>query len=131
MVEVIRFDEPRETEYSTPPAERLIAGGPRQAVASYFTDDSGQFFAGRWSSTCGKWRVRYSESEFCQLLRGRVRIVSDTGVVSEFGPGESFLMPAGFSGSWEVLVDCEKLYAIFEPSATSPPSSSGSGGTGG
>ena len=33
------------------------------------------------------------------------------------GPGgyHAFVVPAGFSGSWEVLEDCAKVYAIFEP----------------
>ena len=32
----------------------------------------------------------------------------------EFGPGEGFVVPAGFAGTWEVLEDCTKFYAIFE-----------------
>jgi uncharacterized cupin superfamily protein len=32
----------------------------------------------------------------------------------EFGPGEGFVVPAGFVGTWEVIDDCTKFYAIFE-----------------
>ena len=31
--------------------------------------------------------------------------------------GDSFVVPSGFGGSWEVLEDCRKLYAIFEAGA--------------
>ena len=29
--------------------------------------------------------------------------------------GQSFVVPAGFSGVWEVLEPARKLYAIYEP----------------
>jgi uncharacterized cupin superfamily protein len=28
--------------------------------------------------------------------------------------GDTFVIPAGFVGTWEVLEDCRKIYAIFE-----------------
>jgi uncharacterized cupin superfamily protein len=32
--------------------------------------------------------------------------------------GDSFVVPAEFEGTWEVLEPAVKLYAIFEPGAT-------------
>ena len=32
----------------------------------------------------------------------------------EFGVGEGFVVPAGFEGTWEVIEDCTKFYALFE-----------------
>jgi uncharacterized cupin superfamily protein len=49
------------------------------------------------------------------MTAGRVVITSDVGESSAFGPGDAFVVPAGFSGTWEVLEDCSKVYAIFEP----------------
>lgn len=111
---IVSFAHRVTPETSTPARDRLIAGSPEQSVANYYTDPTQQFFAGRWSSTRGKWRVKYSETEFCHLTAGRVRIVSSAGRTDTFGPGDSFVVPAGFEGTWEVLEDCEKLYAIFE-----------------
>ena len=48
------------------------------------------------------------------MTAGRVVITSDSGERSSFGPGDAFVVPAGFSGTWEVLEDCAKIYAIFE-----------------
>jgi uncharacterized cupin superfamily protein len=48
------------------------------------------------------------------MTSGRVVITSDDGTASTFGPGDAFVIPAGFSGTWEVLADCTKIYAIFE-----------------
>jgi uncharacterized cupin superfamily protein len=112
--QIVDFGSPLQGEASTPAADRLIAGDPRQSVANYFADPSQQFFAGRWSSTPGKWRIRYSESEFCCLMSGRVVLENLAGDRWEFGPGAAFVVPAGFEGSWEVIEDCTKFYAIFE-----------------
>ncbi|MCB1625081.1 MAG: DUF861 domain-containing protein [Pseudomonadales bacterium] len=113
--ELIDLASPLAAESSVPEADRVLAGAPQQAIANYYSDPSQQFFAGRWSSTKGKWRIRYTESEFCAILTGRVALVSASGVRREFGPGAAFVVPAGFAGTWEVLEDCTKLYAIFEP----------------
>ncbi|HLJ38170.1 MAG TPA: cupin domain-containing protein [Steroidobacteraceae bacterium] len=111
---IVRLDGSVEPDVSEPPGERLIAGTPELRVQNFYTDTSQQFFAGRWSATRGKWRVRYSENELCVMTRGRVVIESAEGERSSFGPGDAFVVPAGFSGTWEVLEDCSKIYAIFE-----------------
>jgi uncharacterized cupin superfamily protein len=51
------------------------------------------------------------------LLEGRVAITSEAGERVELAAGDSFVVPAGFVGTWEVIEDCRKLYAIFEDPA--------------
>jgi len=115
---IVRIDDSLEAEVSEPPAERRIAGSPELRVANYYSDGTQQFFAGRWAATRGKWRVRYTENELCVMTAGRVVIVSDAGERASFGPGDAFVVPAGFAGTWEVLEDCAKIYAIFEATHT-------------
>jgi uncharacterized cupin superfamily protein len=112
--QIVDFSAALEAAASTPESDKLLAGNPRQTVANYFTDATEQFFAGRWSSTVGKWRIRYTESEFCCITRGRVALQNVQGDRWEFGPGAAFVVPAGFEGTWEVIEDCTKFYAIFE-----------------
>ena len=106
-----------ERSTASPAAERLLAGTPEQNIDNYFTDATGQFFAGVWRSTPGRWRVRYSENEFCHLTRGRVRIEDEQGRVWMFETGNTFVIPAGFAGTWQVLEPTSKLYVIFEPAS--------------
>ncbi len=114
-MQVVRFDtDAAVTEYSRPAADRVTAGDPVQGVRNMFTDGSGQFFCGIWQSSVGSWKVRYTENELCHLLRGHVRLTDDAGRVQDFRAGDSFVVPCGFSGLWEVLEPAEKLYAIFE-----------------
>jgi uncharacterized protein len=114
---IVSFRDAVEPSHSAPEADRLLAGQPRLAVWNHYADRTEQFFAGIWSATRGCWRVEYSEHEFCHLLAGRIVITSRAGERYEFIPGDTFVIPAGFAGTWEVVEDCRKLYAIFEPKA--------------
>jgi uncharacterized cupin superfamily protein len=49
------------------------------------------------------------------MTAGRVRITDANGRQREFKVGDTFVIPAGFAGTWEVLESARKLYAIFEP----------------
>ena len=111
---IVRLDGQQAADVSEPPADRLLAGSPQLEVRNFFTDTTQQFFAGRWSATRGKWRVRYTENELCVMTAGRVVIENERGERASFGPGDAFVVPAGFSGIWEVVEDCSKIYAIFE-----------------
>jgi len=113
-MKIIDFSSPMAGDSSRPAADRLVAGDPQHSVANYFSDATGQFHTGCWSSTRGKWRIHYSESEFCCLTKGRVVLENRAGERWEFGPGQGFVVPSGFEGTWEVVEDCTKFYAIFE-----------------
>ena len=88
---------------------------PEQFVRNAYADPTSQFFGGLWRSGVGAWRVHYTEHELCVLRSGRVRLRDDDGREWTFGPGECFVIPAGFRGLWEVLEPAEKFYAIYEP----------------
>jgi uncharacterized protein len=112
--QIVDFRSSHDAEQTAPAPERLLSGTPSQSVTNYFSDQTQQFHAGCWSSTRGKWRIRYTESEFCCLSKGRVALENNEGRRWEFGVGDGFVVPAGFEGTWEVLEDCTKFYALFE-----------------
>ncbi|MBS0364401.1 MAG: DUF861 domain-containing protein [Proteobacteria bacterium] len=113
-IEIVSLDGAVAAELSTPEPDRLVSGTPQLQLRNFFSDGSQQFFAGRWSATRGKWRVRYTENELCVMTAGRVIIESTSGSRRSFGAGDAFVVPAGFAGTWEVVEDCAKVYAIFE-----------------
>ncbi len=113
-VSIVRLDGSASWEACGPEADRVLEGQPAHRAWNAFTDATNQFFCGRWSSSRGKWRVRYTESELCVMTAGRVTIESATGERMSFGAGDAFVVPSGFEGTWTVHEDCEKLYAIFE-----------------
>jgi len=93
---------------------KVIAGAPQQEVENHFSTPDGRFHAGYWSSSAGKWRVSYAETEFCHLLEGEVELVDAEGRAERFAAGESLVIPAGFEGTWESLGRVRKLYVIYE-----------------
>lgn len=95
--------------------DRLLAGRPTQAAANVYSSTDQAFHCGTWEGDVGCWRVSYSEHEFCHLLAGRVRLRGDDGSEIVLVAGDSFVVPAGFQGQWEVLEPARKLYAIYEP----------------
>ncbi len=98
-------------------SERLVAGTPMQTVANAYSDESDAFHCGVWEGEVGAWRVAYTEHEFCHLLAGQVRLRGDDGSETTLVAGDSFVIPAGFEGIWEVLEPARKLYAVYEPRA--------------
>ena len=112
---IVRLDGPITWEECGPASDRILEGHPVHRASNAFTDASSQFFCGRWSSSPGKWRVRYTENELCVLTAGRVTIESITGERQAFAAGDAFVVPAGFEGAWTVHEECVKFYAIFEP----------------
>ena len=107
-----------ETSVSRPPPDRVLGGDPQHTARNFFSDSTGQLFAGVWESTPGRWRVRYTENEFCHITSGEVRIESSSGESWRFKAGDSFVIPAGFSGIWDVSQPLRKLYVIFEAASS-------------
>jgi uncharacterized cupin superfamily protein len=114
-LKILLLDRFMTGESANPAPEKILAGIPRTRVSNQYADPSQQFFCGLWSSTAGKWRVRYTEYEFCVLMEGRLRIESLAGEKLDLRAGDAFVVPAGFEGIWEVIEPCKKWYAIFEP----------------
>ena len=115
-IQRIAHDTPADEAIATA-ADKIIAGDPSQGVANLFSDASGQFHCGIWEAEPAHWRVSYSEYEYCHMLEGRIRIREDGGAETLVSAGDSFVVPAGFNGTWQVLEKARKVYVIFEPKA--------------
>jgi uncharacterized protein len=112
---IVEFNRPQvaPTEWR-PPAERIMGGDPLQRAWNLYSSADGRFHAGIWECQPGKWRVIFTEHEFCQLLAGRIIVTGDDGSVRAVGPGDAFVSPSGFTGHWEVLETARKYYTIYE-----------------
>ncbi len=106
-----------EPEYdeSLTPADKCVTGQPLQRSWHHFTNADGRFFAGLWEAEPGRWRVEYSEDEFCQILSGHSILHDAQGGQQHLRPGDNFVIPAGFRGEWEVMETTRKIYVIYQP----------------
>ena len=113
-MQIIDFSLLKDPESAAPAAANVVSGDPRQQLWNAFSDPEGRFHVGRWASTTGLWRISYTERELCHILSGVVRLTDDSGVQRTFRTGDTFLINKGFSGTWEVVEACSKIYAIYE-----------------
>lgn len=97
------------------PAEKCIRGSPVQRTWNYFTSGDEAFFVGIWEAEPGCWTVEYTEHEFCRILSGRSVLRDAGGAAREVRAGDSFTIPRGFTGQWEVLETTRKIYVIYQP----------------
>ena|SRR6218665_170874 len=113
---VLRFSPAplSHAERSAIDAAKVVSGTPDHAFDVTYTSQSGEMSAGVYECSAGKWRVSYSEDEFCTLTEGTVRLTDDNGKTEEFRAPESFLIPAGFSGTWEAVTPVRKFFVIYE-----------------
>src|SRR3984893_12182598 len=113
---IVVLDRLQTGESANPAPENILAGIPRARASNQYAEPTQQFFCGIWTSTAGKWRVRYTEHEFCVIIESRVRLEAVTGEKHDTRSQIDSVVPAGFGGIWEVPEPCRKGYAIFEPS---------------
>lgn len=57
-----------------------------------------------------------SAARLSEVLEGRIRIIDDAGVAHAFGPGDACVIPAGFTGLFEVLEPVRRHYVLIERS---------------
>ena len=92
-------------------AGRAVSGSPR-----FFTWEidaqPGGLYAGVWEATPGKWRVSYSEWEYCRILSGVSIVTEDGGAARRLAAGDSLILRPGFQGTWEVVETTRKEYVI-------------------
>jgi len=95
-------------------AAKVLQGKPNSTTAHQFTNNQNNFHCGVWSSDAGKWTLNYTEDEFCYIIDGEAIITDQNGVKENLTKGDAFVVPAGFSGTWETINSVQKFYAIYE-----------------
>lgn len=103
------FEESRIDE------EKCLKGHPLQRSWHHFTSADEKFFAGIWEAEPGCWTVSYTENEYCHILAGRSILRDQAGGERAVQSGDSFVIPAGFNGQWEVFETTRKIYVIYQP----------------
>ncbi|WP_338847511.1 cupin domain-containing protein [Massilia sp. W12] len=104
-----------QAESFTPPPEKCAAGNPAQMIWNHYTDAAGLFSCGIWQGEDCTLNVQYGphEEEFCVLLEGEVTLTGSEGEAQHFKAGDAFVVPGGFSGTWQNRGRVRKYYAIM------------------
>lgn len=99
-----------EAETGGPAPDRLIAGHP--VFTTWNLEERDGLHCGIWRSTPGKWRIHYTEWEYCRILSGLSVITEDGGPARIVRTGDSFVLRPGFAGTWEVVETTTKDYVL-------------------
>ena len=91
---------------------RVVAGDPVHDAVERHRGAIGDFTAGTWTSSPGRWRAFADRDEFCVIVSGHIRLIAEDGSVQSFRRGDAFLIPNGFRGEWEVVETTTKHYVI-------------------
>lgn len=98
--------------------KRLIKGKYDTTTWNHWQGEGDRLFCGVWESTPGKVTLIYDEWEFCHIISGEVILRKDGSKKSwRFKKGDAFIIPAGFSGTWETVKKVRKHYVILLPKA--------------
>lgn len=78
-----------------------------------FESGDGRAMSGLWEAGPHLERCNCDYDEMCHILDGHVRLTDVSGQTRTFGPGESFVVAAGFQGTWENLGFVRKVFFIL------------------
>ena len=113
--QLINFAEAQTpADHYRPAAEKILKGDPAQSVRNHYSSPCKQFHAGEWSGDVGQWTINYTEHEYCEILQGVSVLRDKDGNAVTYRAGDRFVIPAGFSGTWEVIEPTRKIYVMFE-----------------
>ncbi len=98
-------------EVTRPDPALVLKGDPVHTTWNVETRDT--LFCGVWSSTPGKWKVRYDEWEYVYIHGGHSIVTDTAGTATHLMMGDSYIIRPGFEGTWEVVETTTKDYVII------------------
>jgi uncharacterized protein len=90
---------------------KVVEGKPTMKTWIQHTSADGSMISGTWEATPGSYHATYTGYEFVHLIEGRITITPDGGSPVTVGPGDAFVVEAGFKGVWRIE---EKVLKHFD-----------------
>ena len=88
---------------------KIISGAPSTKTA---VQHAGGIVTGTWECEPGKWSHEQSGDEYVSLLEGSMILESADGTVEKYSALDSFVIPDGWSGTWEVTEPLKKFFVV-------------------
>ena len=111
---VIAFEEGATEAREIVTSDPVVVDRPYRARSwRHFEKGDKGAIAGVWEAEPHLERVDCDYDELCHILEGRVRLTDSAGVARIFAAGDSFVVAAGFKGTWENLTHVRKVFFIL------------------
>jgi len=118
--DIVRVDHKEApTERAQYPSEMVVKDnstfdGSYMYKSGYRSADR-KFTVALWESGPGILKTdAYPHDEYCLVLEGHLTIINRDGSREEFGPGDTFVIPKGWAGTWNMTTRFKKQYVAFE-----------------
>lgn len=80
-----------------------------------YTSEDRKFTVALWESGPGVLKTdAYPHDEYCLVLEGHLIITNRSGSRAEFNPGDTFVIPKGWAGTWNMTTRFKKQYVAVE-----------------
>ncbi|PLS21264.1 cupin domain-containing protein [Neptunicoccus cionae] len=111
---VIGFDDALSTPKISVVDDPAVVDTPYESRSwRHFESPGKGAISGIWEAGPHKERCNCDYDEMCHILTGQVRLTDADGNSRTFGAGDSFVVAAGFNGTWENLSDVRKVFFIL------------------
>jgi uncharacterized cupin superfamily protein len=115
---IVRVDSNITLSHFTPMTEFLEEGRPVpvEALKELYQSSPTGMHIGVWAGGPGVLRITdYPYDEYCVMQAGTLVVTSSSGSVETFHGGDSFVIPKGFNGTWDMKTRMRKQWAVFGP----------------
>jgi uncharacterized cupin superfamily protein len=123
--EITRMDrKATPTEPGKYPSDMVVPGGNAfdgsyTSLPEYRPADR-KFTVALWESGPGILKTEgYPHDEYCLVLEGHLIVTNRSGRREEFNPGDTFVIPKGWAGTWNMTTRFKKQYVAFEEAGES------------
>jgi uncharacterized cupin superfamily protein len=80
-------------------------------TALQYDGAANEFVVGLWSSEPGVLQTEsHPHDEYCLVIEGTLVVTNRSGTTDEFKPGDSFVIPKGWAGKWDMKTKFKKQY---------------------
>ena len=102
------------SDCSVVPCEAVLSGQANEIGELLHVSGNEDLSIGVWECTPYAEILAYPDktTEFCHVLKGKVELTNPDGTTMVFEAGDSYIVPAGFEGKFEVLETLRKIYVI-------------------
>mmetsp|Transcript_23208 Transcript_23208/g.58537 ORF Transcript_23208/g.58537 Transcript_23208/m.58537 type:complete len:338 (-) Transcript_23208:272-1285(-) len=92
--------------------DALHGSSPAQGGAPMY--NVGPTSAGYWTCTPGSWASSKKETEMFFVLEGVFFLTNADGSARRCGPGDTVVLPKGWSGHWDIIETVKKVWFIVK-----------------
>ncbi|WP_395672031.1 cupin domain-containing protein [Phenylobacterium sp.] len=99
------------------PKATTLDPGQQEWAKYVYGDGQSALRMGVWECSPGRFTVKRTTTEICQILSGRATLTAADGTTMELSPGSNFVLPVGWEGQWQVHELIRKIFIVHDPAA--------------